>query len=121
MSASSNMLFLTLYGKADALGEVTATNASTATFAGAGIVGGHAAGFAVATAVGKGTTAAAPYTDATTHWLADGGYLTGSHTNNISVDVPYGPPASLSFSTTFVTTWGLGGVLSAGPSDYGLL
>jgi hypothetical protein len=108
MLASTNMLFVMLYGKADALGDLTATNASTKTFASAGIAGGHAAGLAVATAAAQGTTATAPYTDATTHWLADGGNLTSSHANNISFDLPYGPtPVSLSISSTFVTTWAL--------------
>src|SRR5262249_31456093 len=46
MSESSNMLFVTVFGKADALGDLTATNAVTNTFAGAGI----AVGFAAATA-----------------------------------------------------------------------
>jgi hypothetical protein len=119
MFANNNMLLM-LYGKSDALGDVTATTASTKTFAGAGIAGGYATGVAVTTAVAKGTTAAAPHTDATTHWLADGGNLTSSHSNNVSFDSPYGTtPVSLSFSVTFVSTWGLGGVLSASPFDYG--
>ena len=118
MFGNNNMLFVMLNGKSDALGAVTATTASTKTFAGAGIAGGYAAGLAVGTAVAQGTTAEAPYTDATTHWLADGGNLTSSHSSNISVDLPYSP-VSLSFSVTFVSTWGLGGVLSASPFDYG--
>jgi hypothetical protein len=117
MSASNNMLFLTLYGKADALGDVTATNTSATTIAGAGIAGGHAAGLAVATAFAEGTTAAAPYTDATTDWLGSGGSLISSHSSNISFDLPYGPtPISLSISSTAVTLYG---VLSASPFDYG--
>jgi hypothetical protein len=55
MSVSSNMLFLTVFGKADALGDLTATNAVTNTFAGAG----SAVGFAAATAIAEGTTAPA--------------------------------------------------------------
>jgi hypothetical protein len=50
MSESSNMLFVTVYGKADALGNLTTTNAATETFAGAGL----AVGFAAATAVAEG-------------------------------------------------------------------
>ena len=69
MFANNNKLFVMLNAKSDALGDLTATNTSTKTFAGAGIAGGHAAGLAVATAFAEGTTAAAPYTDATTNWL----------------------------------------------------
>jgi hypothetical protein len=120
MFANNNMLFVMLHGKSDALGDLTATTASTKTFAGAGIAGGHAAGLAVATAFAEGTTAAAPYTDATTDWLGSGGNLISSYSNDISKDFPYGPtPVSLSFSSTFVTTWNLGGALSASPFDYG--
>ena len=125
MSESSNMLFVTMYGKADALGDLTATNAVTKTFAGAGI----AVGFAAATAVAEGTTAAAPYTDATTAGLADGGFITSLQTSHRSIDFPYGPtPVSVSVSTTFVATHGVGDFLSgyslsglASPSVHGLL
>jgi hypothetical protein len=97
MSESSNMLFVTVYGKADALGDLTTTNAVTKTFAGAGI----AVGFAAATAVAEGTTAAAPYTDATTDGLADGGFITSSRTSHMSIDFPYGPtPVSVSVSSS---------------------
>jgi hypothetical protein len=118
MFANNNMLFVMLNGKADALGDLTATNTSTKTFAGAGIAGGHAAGLAVATAFAEGTTAAAPSTGATTDWLGFGGYnLISSHSNNVSFDLPHGPtPVSLSISSTSVTLWGF---LSASPFDYG--
>ena len=69
MFANNNMLFVMLNGKSDALGDLTATNTSTKTFAGAGNAGSHTVGLAVATAFAEGTTAAAPYTDATTNWL----------------------------------------------------
>jgi hypothetical protein len=109
MFESDNTLFVTVYGKADALGDLTTTNAVTTTFAGAGI----AVGFAVATAVAEGTTAVAPYTDATTDGLADGGFITSSHTSHMSIDFPYGPtPVSLSASMTFVATHGVGDLLS---------
>ena len=109
MSESSNMLFVTVYGKADALGDLTATNAATNTFAGAGTV----VGFAAATAVAEGTTAAAPHTDATTAGLADGGFITSSQTSHVSFDFPYGPtPVSVSVSTTFVATHGVGDFLN---------
>ena len=122
MFESSNMLFVTVYGKADALGDLTTTNTVTGTFAGAGI----AVGVAVATAVAKGTTAAAPYTDATTDGLADGGFITHSQTSHIST--PYGPtPVSVSVSMTSVMTHGVGDFLSgyslsglASPSVHGL-
>ena len=125
MSESSNMLFVTVFGKADALGDLTTTNAVTKTFAGAG----SAVGFAAATAVAEGTTAAAPYTDATINWLADGGFITSSRTSHTSIDFPYGPtPVSVSVSTTFVATHGVGDFLSgyslsglASPSVHGLL
>ena len=125
MSESSNMLFVTVFGKADALGALTATNAVTETFAGAGI----AVGFAAATAVAKGTTAAAPHTDATTDGFADGGFITSSRTSDVSFDFPYGPTlVSVSVSTTSVATYGGGDFLSgyslsglASPSVHGLL
>jgi hypothetical protein len=125
MSESSNMLFVTVYGKADALGDLTTTNAVTKTFAGAGL----AVGFAAATAVAEGTTAAAPYTDATTGGVADGGFITSLRTSHTSIDIPYGPtPVSVSVSTTFVATHGVGDFLSgyslsglASPSVHGLL
>jgi hypothetical protein len=108
MSESSNMLFVTVYGKADALGDLTTTNAVTKTFAGAGV----AVGFAAATAVAEGTTAAAPYTDATTDGLADGGFITSSRTSHMSIDCPYGPtPVSVSVSMTSVATYGVGDFL----------
>jgi hypothetical protein len=116
----NNKLFVMLNAKSDALGDLTATTASTNTFTGAGIAGGHAAGLGVATAFAEGTTAAAPYTDATTNWLGSSGYLTSSHSNNVSFDLPHLPtPVSLSISSTAVTTWGFGGVWSASPFDYG--
>jgi hypothetical protein len=124
MSESSSMLFATVYGKADALGHLTTTNAVTQTFAGAG----SAVGFAVAIAVAEGTTAAAPYTDATTGGLADGGSITSWHTRHTSFDFSYGPtPVSVSVSTTNVATHGDGDFLSgsslsglASPSVHGL-
>jgi len=39
MFANNNMLFVMLNGKADALGDLTATNTSTKTFAGAESLG----------------------------------------------------------------------------------
>ena len=69
MFANNNKLFVMLNAKSDALGDVTATTTSTKTFAGAGNAGSHTVGLAVATAFAEGTTAAAPYTDATTNWL----------------------------------------------------
>ena len=125
MSESSNMLFVTVYGKADALGDLTTTNGVTETFAGAGI----AVGFAAATAVAEGTTAAAPHTDATTDGIANGGYITSYDTSYVSFDFPYGPtPVSVSVSTTIVATEGVGDFLSgyslsglASPSVHGLL
>jgi hypothetical protein len=117
---ANNKLFLMLNGTSAASGDVTATTASTNTFAGAGIAGGHTAGLAVATAFAEGTTAAAPYTDATTNWLGSGGNLISSHSNNVSFDLPHGPtPVSLSISSTAVTTWNFGGILSTSPFDYG--
>jgi hypothetical protein len=99
---------------------LTATNAATKTIAGAGI----AVGFAAATAAAEGMTAAAPYTDATTNRLADGGFITRLHTSHTSFDFSYGPtPVSVSVSTTFVATHGdflssLSGLAS--PSVHGL-
>ena len=42
MFENNNMFFVMMYAKADALGDLTATNASTKTFAGEGIAGGTA-------------------------------------------------------------------------------
>ena len=125
MSESSNMLFVTVFSKADALGDLTTTNAVTMTFAGAEM----AVGLAAAMAVAEGATAAAPYTDATTDGLANGGFITSSQTSDMSIDFPYGPtPVSVSISTTFVATHGVGDFLSgdslsglASPSVHGLL
>ena len=125
MSESSNMLFVTVYGKADALGDLTATNAVTETFAGAGI----AVGFAAATAVAEGTTTAPPYTDATTDGLANGGFITDYGTSHTSIDFPYGPtPVLVTVSVTHVATHGVDDFLSgyslsglASPSVHGLL
>ena len=121
MFANNNMLFVMLNAKSDALGDVTATTTSTKTFAGAGNAGSHTVGLAVATAFAEGTTAAAPYTDATTNWLGSGGDLTSSHSGNVSFHSPYGPtPVSLSISSTAASVHGVGGLLSASLSDYGL-
>jgi hypothetical protein len=125
MSESSNMLFVTTLGNATALGNLTTTNAVTKTVASPAL----AAGIAAATAVAEGTTAAAPYTDATTDGLANGGFITSSHTSHMSFDFPYGPtPVSVSVSMTFVATHGVGDFLSgyslsglASPSVHGLL
>ena len=120
MFANNNKLFVMLNAKSDALGDLTATTASTNTFTGAGIAGGHAAGLGVATAFAEGTTARAPFTGATTDWLGSGGQLISSHSNDVSFDLPHGPtPVSLSISSTAVTMWSLSGVLSASPFDYG--
>ena len=125
MFKSSDMSFVAMmYAKANALGELTATNAITKTFAGDGV----AMGFAGATAVAQGTTSAAPDTQAVTDGFADGGYITSSRNSNVSIDFPYGPtPVSLSASMTFVATHGDGDRLSghslsgvAGPSVYDL-
>ena len=106
MSESSDV---TMLGKADALGNLTTTNAVTMTFAGAEM----AVGLAVAMAIAEGTTAAAPYTDATTDGLANGGFITSSQTSDMSIDFPYGStPVSVSFSTTFIATHGVGDFLS---------
>ena len=125
MSESSNTLSVTMLGKADALGDLTTTNAVTKTLAGAG----SAVGFAAATAVAEGTTAAAPHTDATTDGLANGGFITSSDTSHMSFDFPYGPtPVSVSVSVTHVATHGVDDFLSgyslsglASPSVHGLL
>jgi hypothetical protein len=125
MSESSNMLFVTVYSKADALGDLTTTNAAIQTFAGAGI----AVGFAAATAVAEGTATAAPYADATTGGLADGGFITSSRTSHTSIDFPYGPtPILVSVSVTSVATHGGDDILAgyslsglASPSIHGLL
>src|SRR5262249_34688139 len=123
--ARSNMPFGAVVGKPAALGDLPTTNAGPETFAGAGIAGG----FAAATAVAEGTTAAPPYTDATTDGLANGGFITSYDTSHVSIDFPYGPtPVSVSVSTTSVATHRVGEFLSCyslrvlvSPSVHGLL
>ena len=124
MFKSSNTLFVTLYGKADALGDLTTTNASTQTL----VAAGTTVGFAAATAVAKGTTAAPPLTHAMTDWFGEERSITSSHTSDKSIDFPYGPtPVSSSFSLTAVSTHDVGGLWSGhswsgltGHSVYGL-
>jgi hypothetical protein len=123
MSISSKTPLVTAYGEGYAFGNFTATDATTKTFAGAGV----AIGFAEAVAVAEGTTTALPATTATTHGSVDGGYTTTSHTGHVDIEYPYGPtPVSLSASVTFVTTHGAYNHLSDHPLsanfyDYGLL
>jgi hypothetical protein len=86
-------------------------------------------GFAAAVAVAEGTTAAAPYTEAATDGLANGGFITDYGTSHTSIDFPYGPtPVSVTVSVTHVATHGVGDFLSgyslsglASPSVHGLL
>jgi hypothetical protein len=125
MSESGNTLFVTVLGNADALGNLTTTNAVTMTFASAGI----AVGLAATTAIAEGTSAAAPYTGATTDGSAGGGFITSSQTGHMSIDFPYGPTlVSVSLSTTLVATHGVDDFLFghsmsglASPSVHGLL
>lgn len=125
MSGSINTFSGGMTGTADAIGDLTATDAATATLA----VPGLAIGAAAAVAVAQNTTPDAPYTSATTGGSVDGGYITSSHSGHLSIDYPFGPtPVSASVSMTFTSTHGGGDFLSgysvyglASPSIHGLL
>jgi len=123
MSRSINML-AAMTATAEAMGDLTATNAATRTL----VVPGLAIGFAAATAVAQDTTPAALHTSATTHGFVNERDITVSHTNHLSIDFPFGPtPVSLDVSMTFISTHGGSNFLSdyslsglAGPSTHGL-
>ena len=99
MSGNSNTLSATVHGDGNALGDFTATNATTSTFAGREI----AFGFASATAFAEATTTLPPVTAATTYGFADGGSITNSMTGHVHFDSPYGLSFSAS-ATSFATS-----------------
>jgi hypothetical protein len=108
--ARNNMFLAEMSGAAAAMGDLTSTFAETSTLA----VPGLAIGFAAAGALAQDTAPGVPQASATTIGLVAGGYITSSHTNDLSIDFPYGPsPVSLDVSMTFASTHGGGDVLSA--------
>ena len=118
--ARSNTL-VELYAAAGALGDHTATFASTSTMA----APFFAAGAAVA---GSLAYDASPQTSAATGGFAAGGNTSGSYHSHLSIDFPDGPtPVSVDVSMTFISTHGGGNGLDgyaldalASPSLHGL-
>ena len=120
MSGSTNTFFAGMNSTAQAMGDLTATNAVTKT----AVLPGAAIGFAAAVAVAQDTSPGVPHTSATTEGLVSGGYITSSHSGHLSVDFPYGPtPVSVDVSITTMSTHGGSDFLSglASPSIHGLL
>ena len=102
----SNTFLIDMNAAADALGDHTATYAATATMA----VPGLAIGFAAATAVAQDP---APRTSADTNGLVSAGYIISGHSQELSIDFPYGPtPVSVDISITTLSSHGGGNVLS---------
>jgi hypothetical protein len=124
MSGSTNTFFAAMNSTAHAMGDLTATNTSTA----GAVLPGASIGYAVAVAVAQDTSPGTLHTSATTDGLVSGGYITSSHTGHLSVDFPYGPtPVSVDVSVTAMSTHGGSDFLSdyslsglTGPSVHGL-
>jgi hypothetical protein len=122
MSGSINTFFAGVTGTAQALGDLTATNAVTK----AAVLPGAAIGYAAAIAVAQDTAPGTPHTSAMTDGLVAGGYITNSHSVHMSVDFLYGPtPASVDVFVTSLSTHGggdnfLSGYSLASPSVHGL-
>ena len=124
MSGSTNTFLAAMNGTAHAMGDLTATKTATA----GAVLPGASIGYAVAVAVAQDTSPGTPHTNATTDGLVSGGYITSSHSGNLSVDFPYGPtPVSVDVSVTAMSTHGGGDFLSGnalsglmGPSIHGL-
>jgi hypothetical protein len=121
MSGSTNTFLAAMNSTAQAMGDLTATKTATA----AAVLPGASIGFAAAVAVAQDTS---PHTSATTGGLVSGGSITSSHTDHVSIDLPFGPnPVSADFSITTMSTHGDSDFLSGyslsglmGPSVHGL-
>ena len=102
----SNTFLIDMNAASDALGDHTATYATTSTMA----VQGLAVGFAAATAFAQDS---APQTSAETTGLVTSGYIISGHSLELSIDFPYGPtPVSVDISITTVSSHGGGDILS---------
>lgn len=102
----SNTFLIDMNAAANALGDHTATYATTATMA----VPGLAIGFAAAIAAAQDP---APRTSAETAGLVTPGYINSGHAQELSIDFPYGPaPVSVDISITTLSSHGGGNVLS---------
>ena len=102
----SNTFLIDMTAAAKALGDYTATYATTSTLA----VPGHAIGFAAATAVAQDP---APRTSAETTGHVTHGSIINWHALELSIDFPYGPtPVSVDMSITTLSSHGGGNVLS---------
>jgi hypothetical protein len=94
----SNTFLIDMTAAAKALGDYTATYATTSTLA----VPGHAIGFAAATAVAQDP---APRTSAETTGHVTHGDIISWHALELSIDFPYGPtPVSVDMSITTLSS-----------------
>jgi hypothetical protein len=122
MSGNINTFSAGAKSTAQALGDLTATDATTSTLVAPRV----AVSFATAVAVAQDTTPAVPHTNATTDGFATGGTITSSHILHWSVDSLVGPtPIAVDVSVTSISTHGgadyLSGYGLASPSVHGLL
>jgi hypothetical protein len=102
----SNTFLIDMNAAADALGDHTATYATTSTMA----VPGLAIGFAAATAFAED---AIPRTSVDTNGLVGAGYIISGHSQELSIDFPYGDAAvSVDVSITTISSHGGGNILS---------
>ena len=117
----SNTVLIDMSAAATAMGNVTATYATTNTLASPGLAIGFAA--AVSFAQGDGER-----TSAETTSQVPGGIIMSGHTAELSIDFPYGPtPVSVDVSITSISSHGAGDVLGgyalpehSGPLLHGL-
>ena len=109
MSGSINTFLAGANGTAHAVGDLTTTNAATATLAAPGL----AIGYSAAVAAAQNTDPVVPHTSAATEVGVSGGYITSGHTGHWSLDFLMGStPVSVDFSVTTVSTHGGGDFLS---------
>ena len=112
MSGSINTFLAGANGTAHAVGDLTTTNAATATLAAPGL----AIGYAAAVAVAQNTVPVVPHTSAATEVGVSGGYITSGHTSHWSVDFLMGStPVSVDVSVTTASTHGGGDFLAGYP------
>ncbi len=101
----SNTVLIDMTAAAAAMGDMTATYAATSTLAAPSL----AIGFAAAVSFAQGE---APGTYAETTGLVTGGIITSGHTQELSIDFPYGSaPVSADVSMTFISSHGAGNLL----------
>lgn len=101
----SNTVLIEISAAARAMSDVTATYAATSTLAAPSL----AIGFAAATSFAQGDV---PRTSAETTSLVTGGIVVSGHTQELSIDFPYGPaPVSADVSMTVISSHGAGDIL----------